>query len=198
MFVGGIILQDAPVYENNPNPGDASIVPPSSLPNATFSTNAISFNTNDSPNTSIATWLNNPTFSNQMNGFNSSDQTNNIFVEITGSTYLTAGANSFVVGHDDGVVLTMAGYGIVVNQPGPTSYSSSPFTVMNTGAAGLVAFDLKYTECCGGPANLDFAINGAPVGGVPEPSTWAMMLLGFGGLGFAGYRRSSKAERFAA
>jgi hypothetical protein len=25
---------------------------------------------------------------------------------------------------------------------------------------------------------------------VPEPSTWAMMLLGFAGLGFAAYRRS--------
>ncbi len=24
---------------------------------------------------------------------------------------------------------------------------------------------------------------------VPEPSTWAMMLLGFAGLGFVGYRR---------
>jgi len=24
---------------------------------------------------------------------------------------------------------------------------------------------------------------------VPEPSTWAMMLLGFAGLGFTGYRR---------
>jgi PEP-CTERM motif len=29
---------------------------------------------------------------------------------------------------------------------------------------------------------------------VPEPSTWAMMILGFAGLGFAGYRRSRKAE----
>jgi hypothetical protein len=27
---------------------------------------------------------------------------------------------------------------------------------------------------------------------VPEPSTWAMMLLGFGGLGFGGYLRSKK------
>jgi PEP-CTERM motif len=26
--------------------------------------------------------------------------------------------------------------------------------------------------------------------GVPEPSTWAMMLLGFAGLGYAGYRRA--------
>jgi hypothetical protein len=28
------------------------------------------------------------------------------------------------------------------------------------------------------------------VSAVPEPSTWAMMLAGFAGLGFAGYRRS--------
>jgi PEP-CTERM motif len=27
----------------------------------------------------------------------------------------------------------------------------------------------------------------------PEPSTWAMMMLGFAGLGFAGYRKSHKA-----
>jgi hypothetical protein len=33
---------------------------------------------------------------------------------------------------------------------------------------------------------------------VPEPSTWAMMLLGFAGLGFAGYRRSRKASAIAA
>jgi PEP-CTERM motif len=32
----------------------------------------------------------------------------------------------------------------------------------------------------------------AAVAGVPEPSTWAMMLLGFAGLGFAGYRASRK------
>jgi hypothetical protein len=31
------------------------------------------------------------------------------------------------------------------------------------------------------------------IGAVPEPSTWALMLLGFAGLGFAGYRRSAKA-----
>jgi hypothetical protein len=27
---------------------------------------------------------------------------------------------------------------------------------------------------------------------VPEPSTWAMLLLGFAGLGYAGYRRRRK------
>jgi hypothetical protein len=30
--------------------------------------------------------------------------------------------------------------------------------------------------------------------GVPEPSTWAMMLLGFAGLGFLGYRQTAKAR----
>lgn len=33
--------------------------------------------------------------------------------------------------------------------------------------------------------------------GVPEPSTWAMMMLGFAGLGFAGYRRANKAKAMA-
>jgi hypothetical protein len=28
--------------------------------------------------------------------------------------------------------------------------------------------------------------------GVPEPSTWALMLAGFAGVGLAGYRRSRK------
>jgi hypothetical protein len=35
---------------------------------------------------------------------------------------------------------------------------------------------------------------GTPPPGVPEPSTWAMMMFGFAGLGFAGYR-SRKAAR---
>ncbi len=33
--------------------------------------------------------------------------------------------------------------------------------------------------------------------GVPEPSTWAMLLLGFAGVGFAGYRRKRAALRLA-
>jgi hypothetical protein len=33
-------------------------------------------------------------------------------------------------------------------------------------------------------------VSAALTSGVPEPSTWAMMLLGFAGLGFAGYRRA--------
>ena len=36
------------------------------------------------------------------------------------------------------------------------------------------------------------------VGAVPEPSTWAMMILGFAGVGFMAYRRKSKPAMMAA
>lgn len=39
------------------------------------------------------------------------------------------------------------------------------------------------------------AITTSTVSAVPEPSTWAMLLLGFAGLGFAGYRRGPRAAR---
>lgn len=37
-----------------------------------------------------------------------------------------------------------------------------------------------------------FEIDNVTVAAVPEPATWGMMILGFLGLGFMGYRRSSK------
>jgi PEP-CTERM motif len=49
--------------------------------------------------------------------------------------------------------------------------------------------------------NIDLTINGFGafvIGGVveavPEPSTWAMMLIGFAGLGFVGYRTKSRVD----
>jgi len=44
-----------------------------------------------------------------------------------------------------------------------------------------------------------WGLNSATVtGAVPEPSTWAMMILGFAGIGFMAYRRSSKPALMAA
>jgi hypothetical protein len=46
--------------------------------------------------------------------------------------------------------------------------------------------------------NIDLTIEGEGVfafgGAVPEPSTWALMLLGFAGLSFAGYRSAGRAR----
>ena len=50
------------------------------------------------------------------------------------------------------------------------------------------------------PAQQTFVdgTKGSLAGGVPEPSTWAMMILGFAGIGFIAYRRKSKPTfRFA-
>jgi hypothetical protein len=43
-----------------------------------------------------------------------------------------------------------------------------------------------------GPFNASFSLTG--VGAVPEPSTWAMMILGFAGIGFMAYRRKNVAS----
>ena len=53
----------------------------------------------------------------------------------------------------------------------------------------------KWTNPEGGTSMLkivaDFKV-GPAIPPVPEPSTWAMMILGFGGVGFMAYRRKSK------
>ena len=48
-------------------------------------------------------------------------------------------------------------------------------------------------------ASLGFILSGdTTTAGVPEPSTWAMMILGFAGVGFMAYRRKSKPSLIAA
>jgi PEP-CTERM motif len=46
-------------------------------------------------------------------------------------------------------------------------------------------------------ADFTVAITSA-VGAVPEPSTWAMMILGFAGIGFMAYRQKAKPALIAA
>jgi PEP-CTERM motif len=60
----------------------------------------------------------------------------------------------------------------------------SPMTGMNYGAFGVAIATSSET--------LSYVAGGVTAT-APEPSTWAMMLLGFAGLGFAGYRRSQRA-----
>jgi hypothetical protein len=50
-----------------------------------------------------------------------------------------------------------------------------------------------------GPLGGTGAVAGDPlVAGVPEPSTWAMMILGFFGIGFMAYRRKNEGQAFRA
>jgi len=45
---------------------------------------------------------------------------------------------------------------------------------------------------------VDIGQSMASIAIIPEPATWAMMLAGFAGLGFAGYRASRKRSAIAA
>ena len=61
----------------------------------------------------------------------------------------------------------------------------------NSGPAVDLTFGYNLTADGSGGFGFDFAVGDPPgVTAVPEPSTWAMMRLGFAGLGFAGYRRA--------
>ena len=64
----------------------------------------------------------------------------------------------------------------LVVETNATRFTSGFLSAFNSGGATITAF--------------------APA--VPEPSTWAMMLLGFVGLGFADYQKSRKATSTAA
>jgi hypothetical protein len=63
---------------------------------------------------------------------------------------------------------------------------------------GLATADsITFTFLSGDPPN-DFSsgfdnVVISTVAGVPEPSTWAMMILGFAGVGFLAYRRRNQA-----
>jgi hypothetical protein len=61
----------------------------------------------------------------------------------------------------------------------------------NAGVGLLNANAFITTVTFAGPGTF----NGTMSSVVPEPSTWAMMFIGFAGIGFAGYRRSRKRLR---
>jgi hypothetical protein len=65
------------------------------------------------------------------------------------------------------------------------------------GSSGSFVVDNGYAVNTGAQTNT-LAVQFNSVSAVPEPSTWAMMLLGFAGLGFMAYRRKSKPALLAA
>jgi PEP-CTERM motif len=72
------------------------------------------------------------------------------------------------------------------------TYQNLPVSNLTSAYAGFSAL------ADGGISNLDKFVVDGPTSAVPEPSTWAMMILGFVGVGFMAYRRKSKPALMAA
>jgi hypothetical protein len=73
---------------------------------------------------------------------------------------------------------------LAFNTPLP-SFGTDPFDVGNsweTFSFGFPGLPVRYL------------LSGDVVATIPEPATWAMMVIGFAGLGFAGYRKTRSAR----
>lgn len=75
------------------------------------------------------------------------------------------------------------------------------FTVANSSNPSLdLGFNIwsngggSYTGFLAGNGGIYNGYNGTFVSSVPEPATWVMMMLGFAGLGIAGFRRTKKSN----
>ena len=124
-----------------------------------------------------------------------------------GSTTLTAKNGVSVQGVD----LTATSTGLFYNF---SSSDNASFFFINNFSGSLLCFNNSAFLCNGGShsavdvsiastssfilesGNVEIGVVG--VAAVPEPSTWAMMLLGFAGVGFMAYRRKSKSALMVA
>jgi hypothetical protein len=133
---------------------------------------------------------------------------NNLFVPNgTGpnnaSAFLTAILSGTIVGTGADVTLT------VTSDDDALVYLNGKFVGGNPGVHGAVtspvdlgvisgpaSLEIFYADRAQVAAVLDLSLSGATVSAVPEPSTWAMMILGFFGIGFIAYRRKSANGNF--
>lgn len=100
-------------------------------------------------------------------------------------------------------IFTAAGiYGIDLTVGAPVGFKAVLSVNATTSPAGTLTSVADFSHSLhlfiDVPAGFTFETasghdySSAPVGAVPEPSTWAMMILGFAGIGFIAYCRKSK------
>jgi hypothetical protein len=114
------------------------------------------------------------------------------FSDTAGTTYTASG---YVYGFggtpsDFGMQIDGTSY-IYVNPYPASGWTQYSFTFTGTGSD-------TFTIVNRNDPSYQLLDNFSVSSAVPEPSTWAMLLLGFAGLGYAGYRSSRKGAPIAA
>jgi PEP-CTERM motif len=92
----------------------------------------------------------------------------------------------------DGIVMIEANFDVAVDVFASAQAQFIGSAAFSESAGGSAYADPTFA--IDDPAFADYTITGVPVGpaaaAAPEPATWAMMLLGFAGLGYAKYRKA--------
>ena len=125
-----------------------------------------------------------------------------ILQHYSGSFSITSGATNFLSGMFSDAVFGSGG-ALTLSASNPSPTQSVSFTSNVIAPSLISAFDramsLSFTDVTppAGRGGIPLSLNSfkSDVSGdfssaVPEPSTWAMMLLGFAGLGYVGFRKA--------
>jgi PEP-CTERM motif len=106
------------------------------------------------------------------------------------STFASSGSGDFVgIVSGSGLLNVPAGYLSDSPLSDSATYDSQTFSSL-----GATPGTYKWTWGSGANQNFTLVIG---AGAIPEPATWAMMLLGFAGLGFMGYQSAGRTARSA-
>ncbi len=140
--------------------------------------------------------------------FNAGDRITLSFL-LSGSQRSSA-ADNFFIGYTFGSAtalkdITGTGYFNFVNFASAVAPSSGSQSISLLGTAGFVQTSVSFTALQSGTFGFSLGTTSADNVGplidnisldissaVPEPSTWAMMILGFAGVGFMAYRRRNQ------
>jgi PEP-CTERM motif len=117
-----------------------------------------------------------------------------------GSFTITSGATNYLSGTFSDAIFGSGG-GLVLTASNESSGQSVTFSSDVIAPSLIAAFDrsasLSFTDVSpsativlGTLRSFTSDVSGDFSSTVPEPSTWAMMLLGFAGLGYAGFRKA--------
>ncbi|MEP6784764.1 MAG: PEPxxWA-CTERM sorting domain-containing protein [Sphingomonadales bacterium] len=96
------------------------------------------------------------------------------------------GGQTLTITHDDGVSVYLNGSSTAI--AGFTAGPTSAITESVVLGANVSSYRIVYGRENGSPSVLQLSLSGA----VPEPATWAMMVAGFGVIGFSMRRRPTR------